>query len=374
MVGKEWFKKIMMKILLVNDQFESGGAARVACTMCNEFKGRGYDIRVVTGTQKDAVKYDLDREIPLYYACFESRRRNGLSRFLSLFRTARLIRKHIKSIKPDVIISIQANAYIRTWLANSCLHYPIIVADHTSFARKMDFINTFTRHHLYKYADGISILTHRDERLLGDKYPQKMVIYNPLTWSLIGDVKARNKTILAAGRFDIWKTKGFDILLSIWGQLASRNPEWTLQIAGTGSDNAIATVKEMIRENKIEGRVDLLGQVSDMKTLYSHSGIFALSSRVEGMPMVLLEAMSQGCPCVAFDVGGASSEMMEDGGGIVVKDGSVDEYGKALDTLIRNDEEREEMSRAAVLSASHFSVDAFMQKWLLLINNSIRKS
>lgn len=362
-----------MKILLINDQFESGGAARVACTMCNELKSRGYDIRVVTGTRKDAVKYDLDREIPLYFACFESRRRNGLSRFLSLFKTVGLIRKHIKAVNPDVIISIQANAYIRTWLANMCLHYPVIVADHTSFARKMDFINTLTRHYLYKYADGISILTYRDENLLRDKYPQKMVIHNPLTWSLLEDTTARNKTILAAGRFDIWKTKGFDILLSVWGQLASRYPDWTLQIAGTGSDNAIAVIKEMIRENEIEGRVELLGQVSDMKSLYSHSGIFALSSRVEGMPMVLLEAMSQGCPCVAFDVGGASGEMMGNGGGIVVKDGSSSEFGNALEALIIDDKKRKEMTRAAILSASHFSVDAFIQKWILLINNSIRK-
>ena len=62
------------------------------------------------------------------------------------------------------------NAFIRSWIANRYLHIPLIVADHTSFSRKMDFINTFTRHYLYKYADGISILTYRDEKLLGEKY------------------------------------------------------------------------------------------------------------------------------------------------------------------------------------------------------------
>lgn len=360
-----------MKILLVVDQFEDGGAARVACTMCNEFKGRGYDIQVVTSTNRESIKYDLEKEIPLLYAPFRPARRDGLSRFLAMFVTAKHIRKHLKSVKPDVVISIQANSYIRAWLANRFLGYPLIVADHTSFARRMDFINTFTRHHLYKYADGISILTKRDEKLLGKKYPQKVVIYNPLTWPLLKEKSTRNKTVLAAGRFEIWRIKGFDLLLTAWGQLSKRFPDWTLQIAGTGTEDNVATVKALIKSNEVQNSVELLGQVVDMKTLYSQTGVFALSSRVEGMPMVLLEAMSQGCPCVAFDVGGASTEMLENGGGIVVKDGDVEGFQNALSRLMENEDIRESMSDGAVVSAGHFSVDSFMDKWIKLINNSI---
>lgn len=362
-----------MRILLVVDQFEDGGAARVACTMCNEFKARGYDILVVSSSKRESVKYDLGKDIPLLYAPFKPRRRDGLSRFLAMFVTAKYIRKHLKTARPDVVIAIQANSYIRTWIANRCLNYPLIVADHTSFSRKMDFINTYTRHHLYKYADGISILTKRDEKLLGDKYPQKMVIYNPITWPLLKEKSTRNKTVLAAGRFDIWKTKGFDLLLSIWGSLSKRYPDWVLQIAGSGSNESISTLNNLIKSNSVEGSVKLLGQVSDMKTLYSKTGVFALSSRVEGMPMVLLEAMSQGCPCVAFDVGGASSEMLEVGGGIVVKDGDIEGFQSALSELMEHEEQRLSMSNNAVLSAGHFTVDIFMDKWIKLINQSIHK-
>ena len=237
----------------------------------------------------------------------------------------------------------------------------------------MDFINTYTRHHLYKYADGISILTKRDEKLLGEKYPQKVVIYNPLTWPLLKGATCRNKTVLAAGRFEIWRIKGFDLLLTVWGDLAKSFPDWTLQIAGTGTEEDIATIKALIKNNGVQDRVELLGQVSDMKTLYSKTGIFALSSRVEGMPMVLLEAMSQGCPCVAFDVGGASSEMLQDGGGIVVKDGDVEGFQSALWELMEHEDQRLSMSDDAVLSAGHFTVDIFMDKWISLINKTIHK-
>ena len=362
-----------MKILLVNDQFESGGAARVACTMCNEFKSKGYDIVVVTDTVNNTIRYDLNKEIPLLNADFKSKSSSTSSRIASLFRVAKRIRKHLKNVKPDVVIAIQANAFIRTWLANINLHIPLIVADHTSFSRKMDAINTFTRHYLYKYADGISILTYRDEILLGEKYPQKMVIHNPLTWKALGVTAERRKTILAAGRFDIWQIKGFDILLKIWGQVAPLFPEWTLEIAGTGSKESMSTVEGFIRENKVDDRTVLLGQVNDMKSLYSQSGIFALSSRVEGMPMVLLEAMSQGCPCVAFDVGGASSEMIGDRDGVVVQDGDVEGFKNALVTLMKDESKRNCYSENAIIAVSRFSVDTFMEKWLVLIDRAVNK-
>lgn len=362
-----------MKILLINDQFESGGAARVACTMCNEFKSRGYDIVVVTDTVNNAVKYDLNKEIPLRDADFRTRSSATLSRIASLVRASKGIRKHLKKEKPDVVIAIQANAFIRTWIANIGLHNTIIAADHTSFARKMDFINTFTRHYLYKYAAGLSILTHRDEIILGNKYPRKMVIYNPLTWEIKEGKTKRQKTILAAGRFDIWKTKGFDLLLNVWGRISDIFPEWKLEIAGTGNDESVGVVKSMIQQNGIEKRVTLLGQVSDMKSLYARSGVFVLSSRIEGMPMVLLEAMSQGCPCVAFDVGGASSEMMVDGGGIVVKDGDIEGLKNAIVELLQNDALRTSLSAKAITSSSRFSVDVFMSKWEELIKRTITK-
>lgn len=139
----------------------------------------------------------------------------------------------MKVIKPDLILAVQANGFIRAFIANRGMGIPIIAIDHTSFARKMDFINTLTRHYLYRYADGLSILTKRDEKLLGDKYPKKRVIYNPLTYPLLKEFPKREKTILCVGRFDIWQIKGFDLIVEIWEELAAKYPDWKLVFAGT---------------------------------------------------------------------------------------------------------------------------------------------
>ena len=89
--------------------------------------------------------------------------------------------------------------------------------------------------------------------------------------------------------------------------------------------------------------------------------------------MVLLEAMSQGCPCVAFVVGGASSEMLGEGDGIVVQDGDEDGFKSALVTLMKDDSMRNRFSANAMKAVSKFSVDSFMEKWRVLIDKAVKK-
>lgn len=362
-----------MKILIVNDQFESGGAGRVTATMCNEFSRRKYDFEIVTDSINFSIRYSLPQNIKIHPISFISRRKDFVSRILSLFKVAREIRTIIRQISPDLIIAIQSNCFIRTFIAKIGIDIPIIAVDHTSFARRMDFINTFTRNYLYKFANGLSILTKRDERLLGAKYPQKRVIYNPLTYSPLEEQIKRDKTILCVGRFDIWKIKGFDLIIDIWSQLAPLYQEWKLVFAGTGMEENVNYIKRMVHDRKLDDNVLFLGQVDNMKSLYAHSGIFALPSRIEGFPMVLLEAISQGCPCVTFNLGGASAEMVEDGVGFVIKDGDVKSFKDALVELMDNDNKRNQYSQRAIESVTKFSVENFGNCWEKMIKDTLRK-
>lgn len=361
-----------MKILIINDQFENGGAGRVTATMCCELVRRGYDIEVVTDNINFSIRYTLPENVAIHPVEFISRKKGSFFRVMSLFRAAEDIRPIIKRVKPDVILAIQSNGFIRTFIANRGTGIPVIAVDHTSFARKMDAINTFTRHYLYKFADGLSILTKRDEKLLGDKYPQKRVIYNPLTYQLLNQSTERQKTVLCVGRFDIWKIKGFDLIVDMWSELSQSHPDWKLLFAGTGKEESVNYIKGLVHQFRLDESVQFLGQVDDMQTLYSHSGIFALPSRIEGFPMVLLEAMSQGCPCVAFNVGGASEEMIENGAGFVIEDGDLKSFKNALSELMDNDEKRNLYSSKSVESASRFTVECFGNAWEQMIKDTLK--
>ena len=362
-----------MKLLIVNDQFENGGAGRVTATMCCELSKRGYDIEIITDNINFSISYTLPKYIRIHSVEFISKKTGTLARVLSLFDTAKKIRLLIKNVNPDLILAIQGNGYIRTFIANRGTGIPIIAVDHTSFERKMDIINTFTRHYLYQFADGLSILTKRDEKLLGKKYPHKRVIYNPLTYPLLQDKTTREKTVLCVGRFDIWKIKGFDLIIDIWSDLHAKYPDWKLVFAGTGKDENVNYIKSLVRERHLDYSTRFLGQVNDMKTLYSHSGIFALPSRIEGFPMVLLEAMSQGCPCVAFNVGGASEEMIEKGAGNVITDGDIESFKHALSELMGDEDKRNACSQKAIKSASRFTVECFGDAWERMIKDTLQQ-
>lgn len=361
-----------MKILVITDQFQRGGADRVASVMCNELFSRGHDLHIIADTITSKVSYPLDERIPIHQIVATPKsnsKKDILAKWVNIIKS---IRKYSATLKPDAIITIASRMYLCTLIATR-KKYPLFVADHTSFGRKQHPLIDLIRYHLYAYADGISILTKKDEALLGEKYPQKRVIYNPLSFPCLTERTVRKNNILCAGRLEVWKIKGFDIIISIWAKIANKYPKWTLEIAGDGTSDAQRYIQELVRKSGLTGRVHLLGYVSDMKMLYSETSIFALPSRVEGFPMVLMEAMSQGCACVAFSIGGASDEMMENDSGFLIPDDDIEAFSQALETLITYKEKRDSLSENAIRSISKFSVKTFGDEWERFLTDRIKK-
>ena len=358
-----------MKLLLVNDQFERGGAGRVAAIMCNGFYSEGIDITVATDKLHWHDTYKINSNIPIV----DIDTKSCGNRFFKWLKCSKKIRCYVKNYRPDCIIAVQSMMFFVTWLACLGLKVPIIAADHTSFSRKIHPLIDFIRYHLYSRASALSILTKKDERLLGEKFPNKRVIYNPLSFPVLQCKKLRKKTILCVGRFESWHVKGFDIIFDVWEKIHEKYPEWLLEIAGSGDQKFQGEILEMISQRNILHRVKLLGHVDNMKDLYSETSIFVLCSRTEGFPMVLMEAMSQGCACIAFSVGGATEEMMSKDSGLLIPDNDILGLSNALEKLISDDLQRLNFSKNAMSEVARFSEESFIDNWLKLLKNTIKK-
>ena len=361
-----------MRILFLNNQFERGGAARVASILCNELHRRGYKIVLVTDWSNWRETYSIDSGITIREIVTKGDTQNVCAKLKKWLNCSNRIRRYIKETKPDLIIGTESMMFLCAWLANLGIGVPIIAADHTSFSRKIDPIIDFVRYHLYARADALSILTKKDERLLGQKFPNKNVIYNPLSFPILEKAVKRRKNILCAGRLEVWDIKGFDIIIEIWSHICTKYLDWTLEIAGSGTKDSIDYINGLISEYGIQNRVTLLGQINDMQELYAQSSIFALSSRMEGFPMVLMEAMSQGCACVAFEVGGSTYEMLDSESGIIIKDGDIEAFEKALARMIEGEDLRRNFSNNSIKSVSIFSVDKFVDDWETLIKKTLK--
>ncbi len=365
-----------MKILVFIDHFQFGGAARVTSSMCNGLVQEGHDVSIAMDILNYSILYPLDERIKLISSveAKNASKRSVLSRLMKLISLICSSRRIVRQQKPDLVIAVLSDIFFIVKIAMVGMDIPVIACDHTSFERKSKrWITQFVRTYFYKTADALTILTKKDEKLLGGRFPNKRVIYNPLPFDVLDEQTQRRKNVLCAGRLDAWEIKGYDTMISIWKNLAVTFPDWVLEIAGYGSPQAYDELNAMICQAGLQGRVILLGQLDDMKDLYSHTSVFAMPSRLEGFGMVLLEAMSQGCACVTFDVGGAEEMILNNGAGNIVPSGDIEGFKNSLAEIMRNDHLRAEMSRLAIADAQKFSQERFIAQWAQLIDDVSRK-
>ena len=169
------------------------------------------------------------------------------------------------------------------------------------------------------------------------------------------------------GNLDRYEHKGFDNLLDIVHDVFKTHPNWKLKMIGSG-ENGLSYLKEKARRLELEDKIEFLGFRKDVKEIMAKSDIYILASRYEGLPMVLIEAMSQGMACIAYDCVSGPSDIIEDGeNGILVSNQNKEEMIQKLGELI-NDEEKRELFRVnALQSIGKFSIDNIGKKWETLL-------
>ena len=175
----------------------------------------------------------------------------------------------------------------------------------------------------------------------------------------------RRKTVLAVGR--LHEQKGFDLLLHAWQPIEDKYPEYTLRIVGEGPKR---TELETQIVNLHLQHVTLAGRSADMAKEYAEASLFVLSSRYEGLPLALIEAMWSGTPCVAFNCPQGPAELLADGRGWLVENGNVEKLTQQLiDTLAHPDEAAARAAKAQAFAQATYSEAAIMPQWIQLIES-----
>ncbi|MCH5598725.1 glycosyltransferase [Niabella ginsengisoli] len=163
---------------------------------------------------------------------------------------------------------------------------------------------------------------------------------------------------------DRWQGKGFDTLIKIWGKIASLYPDWTLDILGGGKDANFNYLQGLAYENNVSNRVQFLGRKENVAEILKNSSVFVLSSRYEGLPMALIEAMSQGCACISFDCPSGPKEIITNNkSGLLVRDQDINGMKEALISVIENENLRESLSLAAKKEVQKFDPDTIVNEW-----------
>jgi glycosyltransferase involved in cell wall biosynthesis len=262
------------------------------------------------------------------------------------------------------------------------IHHALESKEYDGFSKSEKFLD---RHSPSFYA-ATTVLSEADKEVMNNKYHQKkniVVMPNPLTFTPIrvtdngemindkGTVIEKEKIIFAAGRLNDWKCKGWDLLIKAAGNLKKQlvDKGWKIQIAGTGSEEDLKFLKQLSRENGVEDTVEFLGYRTDMKELYQKASIYCLSSRSEGLPMVLIEAMSQGCAPVACENLGRTREIItNDDEGILFKTADINDLAKRLSSMISTPSKRNQIQSAVIKRSEYYQIDNIVKMWETLFN------
>lgn len=275
-----------------------------------------------------------------------------------------LLRRALRSLRPGILIS--ADASLHPAVARYAPPRLITIAqEHLSVAGR----RTTPGLQRIILASGRSIdglvtqtLPDRDAyRLaLADVDTLVEAIPNAVPWPIERFVTPQAKVVVSAGRLE--PVKGFDRLIEAYEPVAHANPDWHFHIYGRGSQQD--RLERAIAERGLAGRVRLRGYAPRFGEILASASIFALASHHEGLPMVLLEAMSKGLPVVSFDVSPGSAALVSDGrNGWLIEDGDVSAFSTGLFELIKDSDLRLRMGAAAQAVARQYEVGAVTDRW-----------
>lgn len=269
--------------------------------------------------------------------------------------------------KYDVVIGVQArNAYILGSIAAS-IQSKTIGWQHSSFEAYLEspglyFYNQgfLFKEYLSKLDHYIVLNEHDQDRYCLSLDLKVETIYNPLSFSSIEKSKCTEHRFIAVGH--LLQAKGFDLLIESFSLFANKNSDWILDIYGDGPDKA--KLKKKIIKYGLVDRVHLKGISKNIKQEMLNSSVFLLSSRWEGMPMVVLEALEVGLPIVAFNITAMTPLVTNGEEGYLVECFNIEKYSDALLKISSDTEARIRMGYTSSKKAEVFNIENIIPKWV----------
>lgn len=243
--------------------------------------------------------------------------------------------------------------------------YAKMLATTNPVKKKLQYFRTFSwKRILSKYYKFI-VLTHQDKDQWG-RMPNIEVIPNFINFEPEELADMKNKRIISVGRSDY--QKGFDMLLSAWSIAQSKLPDWELVIFGGGDKSGLLTQikNQNIRNIRLCAPTPAIGQE------YLKSSLYVMSSRYEGLPLVLLEAMSYGLPVVSFNCPCGPSDIILPEFGKLVPANDINALAKAIVEFGRDEEKRSKASLEARKRSIHFSKKEIMERWNKLFEDVLK--
>lgn len=357
-----------MKLLFFIDSLRCGGAQRVCATLCNHWAERGWDVTLATFDDGATPPFfPLVPGVRHVSLALTPRPRGVVRSVINNLRRVQRLRRFVARERPDCIVSFIDGTNVLALLAARGTGIPVVVSERTDPARHaIPRPWRILRRTTYPWARTIVLQTRAAAAYFPASWASRIaVVPNPVPRvaplaSTHGAPDGGMHRILGLGRLE--KVKGFDLLIRAFATIASTRPEWELTIFGDGPERDSLAAE--IARSGLETRISLPGTAVDAIGALRRADLFVLSSRYEGFPNALCEAMACGVPVVAFDCPSGTAEIVRDGvDGLLVPAEDEGALSGAMARLIADPDARRRMGRRATEVSDRFSVERIAMLW-----------
>lgn len=342
-----------------------GGTGRAVSILSNELM-QYYDVSIVSYYQdKNQLNYTLNQGIKLTSIFMQPTRM-----VFGIFKQIPYLYQYIKKNKIDVLLVCGAIHMPGGIIAAKLAGVKVICCEHSNYTCVYDArFERQGRNFAAKHSDYLVTLTNKDI----DNYRNNTVVKAQMTsipniidarlFDFNSDYHGKNRKIISVGRLTY--AKNYELLIKIAKIILENNPEWEWDIFGDGELRS--ELETLIREHDVD-RLYLKGNVNDIYERYKDYDFFVMTSRYEGFPMVLLEAMANKLPCIAFDCQtGPSDIILNNVNGIIVEPENEILMIQAIQSLIDDEGLRRNYSSHTVESLNKFKTERIIEKWIKLI-------
>ena len=360
-----------MKVLCVIYSIDGGGAEKQMQYLLGSFDRSKIQpclaVCRLTGREQDVVPEDVpiyDLSTPLRPA--------------TVFMVLKLI-KLFKELRPERVLSFMWSVNTITMLALilSGVRVPVIISERTHLGRSilrypLISLRRFFIRMLYPVADKVVAVSVSVAGNLIDEYnvpPSRItVIPNGTPVSRIEEKKAepaesicRKPYIVCAGGLN--PTKNYSLLIRAFARMGTVNSSLNLLILGEGEERA--ALEDLSGTLKVKDRVFMPGALANPYPFIGGAEVLVLSSRFEGFPNVILEAMASRVPVIATLCSSAVAELIENGKtGVIITDNDEEMLVKELERLLARPELRLSMSEKAYQKVrSEFDLNTMVKKY-----------
>ncbi|MEV5412210.1 glycosyltransferase family 4 protein [Thermopolyspora sp. NPDC052614] len=364
-----------------------GGTIRTVFNQANAMAAAGHDVEILSAVRRRTKpQFPLDERIRLR-AVVDQRSGYGPDTLVRRIRrkirgrvvpsdefAARYFTERVERGVIDAVSELDGGVLVTTRPALNIIAARYAPRDVVHVAQehmnlgthKPDTKRQILRH--YSRCDAVVVLTETDRRDYAEVLPGTRIERIPNSTVISGrePCDPDSKLVIAAGR--LYYQKGFDLLIPAFAQVVAVHPDWRLRIFGTGPKQE--RLQAQIDELGLSEHVRLMGRSDTFDQELRASSVYALSSRFEGLPMVMIEAMAHCLPVVSFDCPTGPGDVITDGeDGLLVPAEDVNALAQTLIRVIDDPELRKRLGLAARETVRSYAPEVVMPQWEALFSS-----